>query len=445
MIGLPAETDSDREAIVDLCLRVWEKAKKTRSSVNISISTFVPKAMTPFQWSSQIPAARMEEHLQMFKARLKKPGLRLKWNQPGSSVWEAVFARGDRRLGGALRRAWESGARFDGWSDHFNQAVWERALAETGLDVGFYAERCRERDEILPWDHLSAGVSREYLWNEYEKARREEFTPDCRAGRCTPCGVCDHEKIAPLIHEEPVMELKGGNQPDGVVASGGEREFLYRVIYSRLGRARFFGQLETAAALERAIRRAGLPAAFTKGHHPHPKISFGEALPLGMETLVAEAYVALSENIDCAQVRERLDRQCNGVMKISSVSRVDKKPASGQPCRAVYHVSGLNPFVLRHLLDAWVKCGDDELTKKTKRGETTTRLGRILLDVRKTGEGSLEMDIYEAPAVCFRPMAILQHLAGARAPNLEDCLICKIASYRLEVREENDNVRRTHH
>ncbi len=198
-----------------------------------------------------------------------------------------------------------------------------------------------------------------------------------------------------------------------------------------------------AAALERAVRRAGLPASFTKGHHPHPKMSFGEALPLGMETLIAEAYVALSENIDPRLVRERLDRQCNGVMKISSVTRVDKKPASGCPCRAVYHVSGLNPFVVRHLLDAWPKCSDNALTKKTKRGEATTRLGQILLDMRKTGEGSLEMDIYETPVLCFRPLAILQNLAGAQAANLENCLICKIASYRLEAREGKDNVGRT--
>ncbi|MGC9966059.1 MAG: TIGR03960 family B12-binding radical SAM protein [Syntrophobacteraceae bacterium] len=445
MMGLPGETEADRDAIVDLSLRVWEKAKKTRATVNISISTFVPKPMTPFQWSSQMPVERMEDCLQMFKERLRRPGLRLKWNQPDTSVLEAVFARGGRELGKVIKRAWELGARFDGWSDHFNPALWHHALAEMGLSAAFYAERGRERDEVLPWDHLSAGVSRDYLWSEYEKARGEEFTPDCRGGGCTQCGVCDHERLSPLIHEEPVMELKLGKRPGGTAASDADREFVYRVIYSRLGRARFFGQLEMAAALERAIRRAGLSASFTKGHHPHPKISFGEALPLGMETLIAEAYVTLSENIDPKQVRERLDRHCNGVMKISSVLRVDKKPASGRPCRAVYHVSGLNPFVVRHVLDAWLRCGDDTLTKKTKKGETTARLGQILLDMRKAGEGSLEMDIYETPVLCFRPLAILQYLAGAQAGNLENCLICKIASYRVEVREGNDNVGRTNH
>jgi radical SAM-linked protein len=217
------------------------------------------------------------------------------------------------------------------------------------------------------------------------------------------------------------------------------------VIYSRLGKSRFFGQLEMAAAFERAIRRAGLPAAFSKGHHPHPKISFGEALPLGMETIVAEAYVALSEDMAPALFRERLDRQCNGVIKISMVSRVDKKPVSGLPCRGVYHVSGLNPFVVRHLLDTWPRSGDNMLTKKTKKGQVTARLGHILLDLRKAGENSLEMDIYETPVLCFRPKAILENMAGSQAWSLEHCLICKIGSYRMEVLQGNDNVGRTNH
>ncbi len=440
MMGLPGESEADRDALVDLCLRVWDKGKRTRASVNISISTFVPKPLTPFQWSSQISESQIEDCLRMFKERLRKPGLRLKWNMPGASVFEAVFARGSRRLGAALKRAWELGARFDGWSDHFKEDLWRRALAETGLSADFYAQRCRDRDEILPWDHLSAGVSREYLWNEFKKATEEDFTPDCRQGPCGSCGVCDHKTVSPLIHKEQVRELQSEKPQDSQAQSFSDREFVYRVIYSRLGKARFFGQLEMAAAFERAMRRAGLPTAFSKGHHPHPRISFGEALPLGMETIIAEAYVALSENMDTVLIRERLNRQFNGVIKISAVSRIDKKPAFGYPCRAVYYVSGLNPFVLRIIMEAWPKCGDNVLTKKTKKGQVTSRLGDILLDMRKAGENSLEMDIYETPGMCFRSMAILQNLAGAQAQSLENCLICKIASYRLEVREGNNNV-----
>ncbi len=429
MMGLPGETQADRDAIVDLCMRVREKGKKTRSSVNVAISTFVPKPLTPFQWSAQMSADRIEQCHRMFKEQLRKPGLRFKWNMAGASILEAVFARGDRRLGAALKRAWELGARFDGWSDHFREAVWHQALEETGLSARFYAERERDRDEILPWDHLSAGVERSYLWSEYEKAMGEQFTPDCRQGRCSLCGVCDHNGISPLIHREFEPRTRDEKSGNGVRAAAEQSEFLYRVIYSKLGKARFFGQLEIAALLERALRRADLPAAFSKGFNPHPKISFGEALPLGMETIVAEAYISLSERVDTALMRERLNGQCNGLIRISVVERVAKKPAPPPASRGVYLVSGLEPSITGLLLDVWPKSGDTVLTKKTKKGQATANLGRVLLDMRKAGESSLEMDVYETPGLCFRPMAILESLAGARAEELKNCLICKIGSY----------------
>ncbi len=429
MMGLPGETEADRDAIVDLCMRVREKGKKTRSSVNVAISTFVPKPLTPFQWSAQMSADRIEQCHRMFKEQLRKPGLRFKWNMAGASILEAVFARGDRRLGAALKRAWELGARFDGWSDHFREAVWHQALEETGLSARFYAERERDRDEILPWDHLSAGVERSYLWSEYEKAMGEQFTPDCRQGRCSLCGVCDHNGISPLIHREFEPRTRDEKSGNGVRAAAEQSEFLYRVIYSKLGKARFFGQLEIAALLERALRRADLPAAFSKGFNPHPKISFGEALPLGMETIVAEAYISLSERVDTALMRERLNGQCNGLIRISVVERIAKKPAPPPASRGVYLVSGLEPSITGLLLDVWPKSGDTVLTKKTKKGQATANLGRVLLDMRKAGESSLEMDVYETPGLCFRPMAILENLAGARAEELKNCLICKIGSY----------------
>ena len=212
MMGLPGETEADRDALVDLCLRVWEKAKKTKATVNAAVSTFVPKPQTPFQWAPQMAEEEMHACLLSFKERLRKPGLKLKWNLEGNSILEGVFARGDRRLGRVLKRAWELGARFDGWTDYFNETVWYRALAECGLDARFYATRGRGRDEILPWDHLSAGVSREYLWNEYQRALEEEFTADCRQGGCTGCGVCDHESVFARCSPVPHAAYAGGRR-----------------------------------------------------------------------------------------------------------------------------------------------------------------------------------------------------------------------------------------
>ena len=442
MMGLPGETEADLDSLVDLCLRVWEKGKKTRASVNISVSTFVPKPMTPFQWAGQLREEEIRDCLQSLKDRLKKPGLKLKWNAPGASIFEAVFARGDRRLGNALLRAWELGARFDGWTDHFREDIWYRALEETGLSASFYAQRTRALDEILPWDHLSAGVSRNYLVKEYEKSLSEEYTQDCRRGSCTACGVCDHKAVSPVIHENVSPEFQIANRSG---SSPEDTEFLYRVIYSKLGRARFFGQLEIAAALERAIRRAKLPAAFSKGHHPHAKISFGEALPLGMESIIAEAFISLTAKLDTARMRELLNEQFDGVLTISSVHRIEKRPAAGQPAKGSYLVSGLSPFLLRHLIARWPQSGDIVIYKKTKKGEARALLRDILMDMRKAGENSLEMDIYETPLLCFRPMAILQYLAGEHGESLSDCLVCKIASYRLGVQEGSADVRRAHY
>ncbi|MEN6441360.1 MAG: TIGR03960 family B12-binding radical SAM protein [Syntrophobacter sp.] len=450
MTGLPGETESDREALADLCLRVWEKGKKSRATVNVAVSTFVPKPQTPFQWVGQLSREEVAEILLNLKDRLRKPGLKLKWNVAGQSVFEAVFARGDRRLGRVIRRAWELGARFDGWTDHFKEDIWYRALAETGLDAGFYAQRVRSRDEVLPWDHISAGVSRDYLWQEYQRALDEKFTPDCRRGGCTGCGLCERLNVSPVIHDQPIPELaekpSEHSRPGRDEAHASEEAgFLYRVIYSKLDRARFFGQLEMATAFERAIRRAELPAAFSKGFHPHVKMSFGEALPLGMETIIADAFITLTEEISPAVVRDSLNHQFQGLIHISDVSRLDRRPPAGRPVRAVYRISGLSPFMVRNLLLRWPQCGDTVLIKKTKKGEARAILNDILLDLRRDGENTIEMEIYETPLLCFRPMAILRHLAGEHAESLGDCLTCKTAAYQAADREGSENVRRAHY
>ncbi len=450
MTGLPGETAEDRDALVDLCYKVWEKGKKSKGAVNVSVSTFVPKAQTPFQWAPQLSREGMSDILGDFKERLRRPGMKLKWNSVGHSVFEAVFARGDRRLGAALRRAWELGARFDGWTDCFNEDTWYRALAETGLDAKFYAERERGFDEILPWDHISAGVSREYLLLEYRKSKEEKFTPDCRSGECTGCGVCDESGISPVLHKSPVPALdavKAQPARSSVVRTTGSGEggFLYRVIYSKLDRARFFGQLEIAAAFDRAVRRARLPAAFSSGFHPHIKISFGEALPLGMETIIADAYITLEKVVDTAMMKDLLNRHFGGIIRVSDVKRLERRPPSGLPTRVTYRISRLSPYMVKSLLHNWQKSESAVLTKKTKKGEARADLRDILLDMRKDGENCLEMEVFETPLLCFRPMAILQLLAGEHAGDLDDCLVCKLAAYPATNREGREDVRRANY
>ena len=196
MLGLPTETDEDVLGIADLAEKVrrcyFSIPKERRAPglrITVSASVFVPKNDTPFQWAPQLDyesVVRRQQLLRQALGRLK--GVDFKYHAPDVSYIEAVFARGDRRLGEAMERAWRLGCRFDGWSDQFRYDLWLKAFEETGIDPDFYATRPRRTDEVFPWDHLDCGVTKAYLLREWERAQRAECTPDCRKG-CTGCGM----------------------------------------------------------------------------------------------------------------------------------------------------------------------------------------------------------------------------------------------------------------
>ena len=193
MIGLPTETDEDIEGIMRLAGKVRDlygnlrPGKKPR--LTVSASSFVPKPHTPFQWEGQAPPDDLEMKQRFLNAGLRRMGIHFDWHDVGMSRVEAVLARGDRRCGAAIVEAWRRGARFDSWSDRFDFARWMDAFRSCGLDPAFYANRPRGKDEVFPWDHIDAGVSRSFLWAERKRALRGLTTPDCRGGRCAGCGV----------------------------------------------------------------------------------------------------------------------------------------------------------------------------------------------------------------------------------------------------------------
>lgn len=191
MIGLPTETMEDVVAIVDLVREVWAIGRRIhgrRAQVNVSVATFIPKPHTPFQWLPLLDEDSLQERLSRLREGLRGRGVHFSWHDPETSFLEAVLARGDRRLGRVILRAWELGARFDAWSDIFDAGRWHRAFAEVGLDPHLYAHRQRPFHEVLPWDHIDVGVEPAFLWAEYERALRGHLSVDCRE-RCLYCGV----------------------------------------------------------------------------------------------------------------------------------------------------------------------------------------------------------------------------------------------------------------
>ena len=196
MIGLPEETDEDIVDIMNLAKSVQYKYKQVTghggARVTVSVSNFVPKPYTAFQWVGQNTKAEFDRKHMLLKNNINVKNINYQYHDSTTSLLEGVFARGDRRCGKALLLAWQAGARFDGWSECFSFERWEKAFAAAGLDMSFYNARVRDQDEVFPWEHVSPGVERSFLWREYEKAKNVQLTPDCRRGTCTGCGVCQN-------------------------------------------------------------------------------------------------------------------------------------------------------------------------------------------------------------------------------------------------------------
>ena len=195
MIGLPFENDDDVLAIADLARKVqykyYQVTGKRGCKVTCSASFFVPKPYTAFQWFAQDDLENIRRKQFLLKDEIKTiKNVTLNYHDSKTGIIEAVFARGDRKVGKALLLAWQKGARFDGWSDCFDYERWLEAFAEAGLDKDFYAARQRGEHEVFPWEHISPVVSRKFLWNEWQKAYAQQLTHDCRRSTCTGCGVC---------------------------------------------------------------------------------------------------------------------------------------------------------------------------------------------------------------------------------------------------------------
>ena len=195
MLGLPTETDEDLAGIADLGQRIIdlfyslpERPKGKSPSVSISVSTFVPKPFTPFQFEPQIERDEIERRQTVLKYSNKNRRVNISWHDSSTSLLEGAFARGDRRLGRVIESAFKKGCKFDSWNECFKPELWEEAFAENGLSPEFYAGRKREYSEINPWDHLDYGVTKRFLICENQRAHRAETTPNCRE-KCAGCGA----------------------------------------------------------------------------------------------------------------------------------------------------------------------------------------------------------------------------------------------------------------
>ncbi len=212
MIGLPGETDEDVAGIGALCRRVYAAAKDAipegeprNVRLNVSVALFIPKAMTPFQWDRQIPLSQINHRIEVLRASFPQKGISLHWHDSDTSYVEAVLARGGRECADLVEEAWRRGARFDAWTEQFTFAAWEQAGDVCGIPIMQRAACEYEEGAPLPWSHISAGVSEDFLRVERARACAGETTPDCSFATCSQCGVCPLMGITNITERERVL------------------------------------------------------------------------------------------------------------------------------------------------------------------------------------------------------------------------------------------------
>jgi hypothetical protein len=232
LTGLPTEADEDTVGIAELARNVVAIGKRhtPRASVTASVGGFVPKAHTPFQWFGQNTVEELRRKIGLLRdATAKAKGVQLKWHDPRASVAEGIASRGDRRIGRVVERVWRGGGTFQEWSEMFRLDRWEEAMAAEGLSLDWYVYRHRDEDEVLPWDHVAAGLHRDFLWQDWQEALAEHGLEDCRWTPCYDCGVCTGYGLEHVV-ASPVPPA-GGSQGTGQdLAVGGAVPVLLRPL-----------------------------------------------------------------------------------------------------------------------------------------------------------------------------------------------------------------------
>jgi hypothetical protein len=207
--------DEDTRGIAELAREVVKIGRKytKKASATASVGGFVPKAHTPFQWFGQNGADELRRKVYMLRDDLRKSGATLKWHDPAATFAEGIASRGDRRIGRVIERVWRNGGIFQEWSERFELDRWTSAMAAEGLDPDWYVTRHRTDDEVLPWDHIAAGLHRDFLWDDWQEALAEHGLPDCRWTPCYDCGVCTDFALEHVV-ASPVPPA-GGSQGTG--------------------------------------------------------------------------------------------------------------------------------------------------------------------------------------------------------------------------------------
>lgn len=301
MVGLPFETEEDIDGIVDLIERIILYTNK-KMALNVTISPFVPKPFTPFQWSAMDSKEELLRKVLKIKFQLQKYRMvKTKYHTIENSLMESVFCKSGRDAAKLLVQAFQNGAVFDGWNEFFKYEIWEKSASEIGFDLEIYRKEFDLKSD-LPWDHINIDISKDFLVKEYQKSQKAILTSDCRFNECTACGACDHTQ--PYFSKWNLENEINAFEKPKVEYS---QSYLYRIYYSKKDYLQFITHLDFLRMIHRLLSSARLPICYTQGFNPHPKTSYCPPLAIGIETENDFFDVYLYESLNPQIVIDRLN------------------------------------------------------------------------------------------------------------------------------------------
>lgn len=418
MVGLPTETSEDLTSIVNLVkeLREVNSGKGRKNKINVSVTTFIPKPHTPFQWARQISLAESKDRVGWLQKNLKMSGINFKWQNPEVSLLEGLWARGDRRLSRLLVAAHSKGCKLDGWSDKFNYRLWQEAICDEGVDIDFYTARSRNTEEPLPWDHIDVGIEKDYLIEEWERATSGILTPDCRTGNCNACGVCDFKFIEPKVFEKQ-DKVSAFDFDNDVLISDGKSDInnsvfkTLKISFSKVDLAKYFGHLEMVNIFLRAIRRADIPIKFSQGFHPKPKISFEDSLPIGLESLNEHFYLIVSENFELRSIVKSLNKQLPEGLSVNDCQIVSTKTAHNYEKKYNYIVTIKEEFFDNKELEIFLQRPDFIVSRIDRKGRLKKiDLKYMVLDIELLKPDKLQMILRSESGKTARPLEVIKEI-----------------------------------
>ncbi len=364
--GLPTETLEDMDEMAELFRKIrWrskllKKEKELKHSLDLTctLSIFVPKPFTPFQWCPQMDLDKVTEHIHYLMEQVKHiKGVKINYHEKFVSLLEAVLTRGDRNLCKYIESLYKKGCYLDAWGEHFDKEVWFNTANELGIDLNKLAQRQYNLEDELPWDFIDVGINKDWFKAEYIKAHEIDansphIVPTCQQ-KCVNCGVCTNfgvKKVMakPYKASEAAQKIVKEEHTDPSLCPKNVKEvFRYRIKLTKTGILKYFSHLDWQNTFFKAISRSKLNVAFSYGYNPTMKISMGVALPLFCESKSELVDVDLWEDVSADYVKDELSKVLPKEAQVLTVQKIDRSaPAIDQSaCWAEYKVKIFNPAI----------------------------------------------------------------------------------------------------